>query len=249
LPYWLKRHFVPIAAHFDFTLALTYAFPVATLEPLIAPGLRLDTYQQWGFVAIALVATRQLRPRGIPAALGCAFFLTGYRIFTRYRTAAGRELRGLRIIRSDTDSRLMAIFGNVLTHYHYSVARVSVQRSAGDLTIDVATPSAVADLRVRARTANAVEAPPTGSPFSSNRDARRFAGPMPFTFDYEPETHSIIRVEGVRHNWQPRPISVDIERVTFFDHPPFAGGPRPILASAYFLEDVPYQWRRGIREP
>jgi hypothetical protein len=113
----------------------------------------------------------------------------------------------------------------------------------------VSTPSGAADLRVVARTATPACAPPAGSPFSTNREARRFAGPMPFTFDYEPETKSIIRVEGVRHRWQPRPIVVDVERLTFFHHPPFDQMPPPVLASAYYLADVPYRWRRGVREP
>ena len=36
----------------------------------------------------------------------------------------------------------------------------------------------------------------------------------------------------------------------FFDHAPFAaaGGPRPVLASAFFVENIPYRWRRGVRE-
>ena len=41
-------------------------------------------------------------------------FFSGYRIFTRYRTTAGRTLRGLRILRSDTDRLSMQLFGNLL---------------------------------------------------------------------------------------------------------------------------------------
>ena len=61
-----------------------------------------------------------LRPTFCPAAMGQDFFLTGYRIFARYRTAAGRTLRGLRILRSDTNRELMATirWGNRLTHYN-----------------------------------------------------------------------------------------------------------------------------------
>jgi hypothetical protein len=41
---------------------------------------------------------------------------------------------------------------------------------------------------------------PAGSPFSSVREARRFAGPLPFTFDYEEQTHSIVAVYATRTN-------------------------------------------------
>jgi hypothetical protein len=90
----LKRHGLPIKAHLAASLVLAYAIPEGVLRPLLAPGLQLDTYGGFGFLATAMVETRDLHP---------AFFLAGYRIFTRYRTPAGRTLRGLRILRSDTD--------------------------------------------------------------------------------------------------------------------------------------------------
>jgi len=39
---------------------------------------------------------------------------------------------------------------------------------------------------------------PQGSPFRDFHQARVYAGPMPFTFDYERQTHSIVVIEGVR---------------------------------------------------
>lgn len=78
----LKRHPFAVEAHFDFTLALTFAVPAEKLRPLLYPGLELDTYHRdTGFLAIAMVQTRDLRPEVLPAELGQDFFLTGYRIF------------------------------------------------------------------------------------------------------------------------------------------------------------------------
>ena len=37
------RHPIPIAAHLKSCLTLTYALPAAVLEPLLPPGLELDT--------------------------------------------------------------------------------------------------------------------------------------------------------------------------------------------------------------
>src|SRR5215218_9000139 len=98
--HWLKRHPIPIRAFFRHCLVLTYAYPEALLRPLLPRGLTVDTYRGLGFVAIAMVQTEGLRPVGAPAALGQDFFLTGYRIFSRFRTRSGRSLRGLRILRS-----------------------------------------------------------------------------------------------------------------------------------------------------
>lgn len=242
----LRRHPLPIRSHFDFALVLTYALPAQVLEPLLLPGLKLDRFGHagsgdMGFVAVALVQTRNLRPAFLPAFIGLDFFLAGYRIFTRY-DAGGRELRGLQILRSRTDSRIMTFFGNLLTHYNYSRARVDAKRENGRVEVRMGDElDVVADLDTEAML-------PIASPFADWKSARRYAGPLPFTFDHERETNSIVRIEGVRQEWKPRPVNVVVRRLDFFAQPAFAGT-QPVLASAFYYEDVPYLWRRGVVAP
>ncbi len=243
----LQRHSLPIKAHLRASLVLAYAVPADVLRPLLPPGLMLDTFGDFGFLAVALVETRELRPSFVPAKLGMSFFLSGYRVFARYTTTAGRTLRGLRILRSDTDRFSMQLFGNLLTHYHYERSHCRVQRTEQKYSVEVTTPTGRADLSVEADMSAQSVSLPAGSPFADFRDARKFAGPLPFTFDYESETNSIIRVEGVRRDWNPRPVSVTVHRNAFLEQDPFhsAGA---VLANAFFLEDVPYSWKPGIRE-
>ena len=243
----LQRHALPINAQLRASLVLAYAVPAHVLTPMLPPGLQLDTYGDYGFLAIALVETQHLRPAFLPSSLGVDFFLSGYRIFTRYQTSAGRSLRGLRILRSDTDSRFMQVFGNVLTHYGYEHSQCKVRRSAGSYAIQVSTPDGSADLDVEADTSGDAESLPPGSPFPNFTEARKFAGPLPFTFDYEKQTNSIIRVQGARQEWNPRPVSVKVHRNAFIEQGRLrdAGA---VLANAFYLEDVPYAWKPGIRE-
>jgi hypothetical protein len=77
------------------------------------------------------------------------------------------------------------------------------------------------------------------------REARRFAGPLPFTFDFEAETHGIIAIQATRANWRPEPVSVDVERLSFFDQPAFHGC-TPVLAAAFHVSDIDYRWERGV---
>jgi hypothetical protein len=246
--YLFQRHPLPVKAWFSHSLVLTYALPAETLTPLLPPGLVLDTFSGFGFVAVAMVQTRSLRPAFLPRALGQDFFLAGYRIFTRFRTAEGRGLRGLRILRSDTNRRTMVWGGNWLTHYQYHLAQVAVAETAGAMTVLITTPRAEADVEVSARLDEPMTRPPAGSPFPDLHQARLFAGPLPFTFDYEAETHSIIVIEGVRENWQPLPVPVEVRRLTFLEHPPF-GKTRAILANAFYVRNIPYEWKRGVRHP
>src|SRR5262245_127240 len=244
----LQRHPLPVKAWFDHSLVLTYALPAETLVSLLPPGLMLDTFGGFGFVAVAMVQTRDLRPPFLPHGFGQDFFLTGYRIFARFRTASGRMLRGLRILRSDTDRRRMVWGGNLLTHYQYRLATTSVEETDGTLKITITTPNELADVQVAARLDAPMNTPPPGSPFADLHQARLFAGPLPCTFDYEKETHSIVVIEAVRENWKPVPVPVEVRRLTFLERPPFDRA-RAILANAFHVRDIAYEWKRGIRHP
>lgn len=236
----LKRHNVPVSAYFDATLVLAYAVPRELLEPLLSPGLELDCFGEFGFVAVALVQTSALRPTFLPPFLGQSFFLSGYRIFARYTTTQGRHLRGLQILRSDTDKRFMQFAGNILTHYNYCLAKVRIERTANTFGIEVETPNAEADLKVVAHL-DETGVLPEGSPFPDIETARKFAGPLPYTFDYEKQSGSMILVKGVRKAWQPTPVRVEVERATFFNR--FEG--KAQLANAFYLSNVPYRWEAG----
>ncbi|MFB7619486.1 DUF2071 domain-containing protein [Kitasatospora sp. NPDC056181] len=237
--------------HFAHSLVLTYALPPERLEPLVPPGLTLDTYTdpggtEHGFVAAAVVDARGLRPAGLPARLGADCVLTGYRVFTRFPTPGGRTMRGLRILRSDTGHRLMVAGGNLFSRYHYRLARIGSRVVGSTLEFKVCSADGLADLHVRADLAGGPAPLPPGSPFADARAARRFAGPLPYTFEYEPQTRSMIVVKAVRAHWEPVPVSVEVPRLTFFDHGPLAGS-RPVLANAFHVADLDYGWQAGSR--
>lgn len=243
--HWLKRHPIPISAFFRHSLVLTYAFPPEILESMLPERLVLDTYRGYGFLAIALVQTEDLRPSFFPPGTGRDFFLAGYRVFARLRGGAMSK-RGLKILRSDTDRRLMVGAGNLLTHYNYSLCRTRLEELCGEIHWNIQTPHSEADLEVVARLEDKPAPLPAGSPFEDVAEARRFAGPLPYTFDYEQETGSIIAIRAVRQNWDPQPVRVEVRRNTFLEREPFAGA-APVLANAFHVEGVPYQWQRGVR--
>jgi uncharacterized membrane protein YphA (DoxX/SURF4 family) len=240
----LRRHPIPIEAHFDNCLTLVYALPAAVLRPLVPHGLELDTFGGYGFVAIAMVQTRSLRAAGLPKYLGRDFFLAGYRVFVRFHTDDGKTLRGLRILRSDADRGSMVTGGNLLTHYNYRRCEAGIEPTAHAVHVSVSTPDGMGDLDVTAHLTT--RALPGGTPFLTLRDAQRFAGPLPFTFDFEPETNSIVAIHARRTAWRPAPIAVDVRRLGFFDQPRFKGC-TPVLAAAFHVADVDYRWERGVR--
>ncbi len=249
--YRLKRHPFKIQAYFDFSLAVSFAYPVEVLAPLLPPGLSLDTHSKnektYAFLTIAMVKVRQLRPAPLPAQLGQNFFLTGYRLFVKYRSKAGKTLRGLYILRSDSNKQLMTIMGSLLSHYSYNDIQLTEFEDSHTLNLSIKTPKSLADLDLSVDLTQTPIVPPQHSPFTDLQTARRFAGPMPYTFSYEPQTHSIVMIEGRRQHWQPQNVAVDIQQATYLEQAPF-NQVEPLLANAFMVRDVPYMWQRGTVE-
>lgn len=231
-----------VDAWFDSSCTLTFAVPVADIAARLPTCLTPDVFDnQWGFVAVAAVQTRKLRPAGFPACFGHDFVLVGYRYFVRYRSASGRNLRGLYIVRSETDKPRMAWLGNLFTRYQYvrSAVRIERQGSCLEITAEDTGLDIAVDTQADAEL-------PEGSPFPSWGEARRFSGPMPFTFTCEREKNRVLIVEGVRSEWKPRPVRVLSHRIPHLDH---LGLGHAVLANAFVVENIPYHWKKGSAEP
>lgn len=239
----LRCHPFAVLAHFERVVAVSFAFPEAVLRPLVPDGLEIDTHEGLGFLTVAMVWTKKLRPAGFPKFLGQDFLLAGYRVFTRLREESGRTLRGLKIIRSETDKKRMVWAGNMFTAYNYRHVNMRVTESCSETTVETSLADGTRTLVLSFRRPGEGVALPIGSPFRDRHTARLFAGPMPFTFSPRSDGRFIV-IEGSRQDWTPRPIPVENWEVGLFQEEPFRGT-KPILANAFSVEGVNYRWEKG----
>lgn len=239
---FLKNHPFAVEAFFDSSMVLTFAVPKEQLEALIPECLSLDTFQDtWAFLAMAMVQTRNLRPKGFPQFMENDFFLIGYRVFVRYTDISGKRLRGLYILKSETDKRKMQFFGNIFTHYQYSTTDIHKGQNNGVTEIS----SLKSNFHIKIKTGGEEIPIPENSPFSNWKEARRFAGPLPFTFTYQPKRNEVLIIEGVRQNWKPKPVQVLDYRISFLNDLDLKN---PVLANAFIVENIPYYWKKGRTE-
>jgi hypothetical protein len=239
---FLRNHPFAVEAFCKRSLVLTFAAAKDDVKPLIPECLAPDTFHdQWAFIAVALVETTRLRPKGFPKLLGHDFFLIGYRVFVRYTNHAGRRLRGLYILKSETDNRIMEFFGNIFTNYRYT--STDIRQTQDEHRLEVR--SARSDFRIAIRTGLEDVPLPQHSPFADWKEAREFAGPMPFTFTYNPKTKKVLIIEGVRENWTPKAVQVTDYHISFLNALPLKA---PVLANAFVVENVPYSWKKGRTE-
>lgn len=239
---FLKDHPFAVEAYFEQSIVLTFAVPKEELASLIPECLTLDTFQEkWAFIAVAMVQTKGLRPKGTPKFMGNNFFLIGYRVFVRYTNQEGKRLRGLYILKSETDKKKMEFFGNIFTHYNYTTT--DIQQVEGKESIEISSVQSKFKVVLDKREDNIKL--PEDSPFADWKEARRFAGPLPFTFTYNEDTHEVLIIEGVRQNWTPNPIQI---RDYQFDYLKTLHLKNPILANAFIIKNIPYYWKKGKKE-
>ena len=166
---FLKNHPFAVEAFFESSLVLTFAIPKEQIQDLVPECLELDTLNnKWAFIAVAMVQTKQLRPKGFPKFMGNDFFLIGYRVFVRFTNSAGKSLRGLYILKSETDKKKMEFFGNIFTHYNYTTTDINQHRQNGTTEIN-STKSA---FKIKFENSDNENIPlPSGSPFTDWKEA------------------------------------------------------------------------------
>lgn len=236
---FLKNHPFAVEAFFESSVVLTFAIPKEELQQLIGACLELDTLNdKWAFIAVAMVQTKALRPKGFPKILGNNFFLIGYRIFVRYTNSAGKRLRGLYILKSVTDKKKMEFLGNIFTHYNYTTTDIILSQNDNLLSIQ----SIQSKLEVSIKVHEGEISLPQHSPFSNWKEARKFAGPLPFTFTFNSATREVLIIEGVRENWQPSPVEVISCQIPFLNS---LNSSQPVLANAFIIRNIPYHWKKG----
>ena len=239
---FLKNHPFAVEAFFKRSLVLTFAVTKEQLQKFIPECLELDTYNdKYAFVAVSMVETTGLRPKGFPLILGNDFFLIGYRIFVRYKNRAGKNLRGLFIIKSETNKKKMELLGNIFTHYNYSTTDISQFKEGLRETIR----SEKSDFEVVIENSAEEVFLPEHSPFSDWKDARKFAGPLPHTFTYNEKTGNVLIIEGVRQFWNPVPVKVKEYKFEFLRS---LNLQNIVLANAFKIVNIPYHWKKGRLE-
>lgn len=237
---FLKNHPFAVEAFFESSLVLTFAVPKDQLEAVIPSCLQLDTFKdRWAFIAVAMVQTKDLRPKGFSKIFGNDFFLIGYRVFVRYKNTAGKNLRGLYILKSETDKKKMEFLGNIFTQYNYTTTDIS--NKSQNRIVEIGSIKSGFEIKIEDSTNDDVPLPP-GSPFADWKEARKFSGPLPFTFTCNEFDPKILIIEGVREDWKPKPVKVINYHFSFIDNYKFDGAS---LANAFIIHNIPYYWKKG----
>ena len=128
--------------------------------------------------------------------------------------------------------------GNIFTHYNYTTTDI-IQKDQINSKVILSTKS---KFKITIDKSEENISLPEHSPFSDWKEARKFAGPLPFTFTFNPATNEVLIIEGVRQNWTPNPVKVINYEFDFLNSLKLVN---PILANAFVIKNIPYYWKKG----
>jgi hypothetical protein len=132
----------------------------------------------------------------------------------------------------------MEFMGNIFTHYNYTTT--DIHQTEQDKTKEIS--SIKSNFKLKLDKSEEDISLPENSPFADWKEARRYAGPLPFTFTYNKETKEVLIIEGIRQNWTPNPVRVMDHNFEFLRTLKLQNA---VLANAFVIKNIPYQWKKG----
>ena len=131
-------------------MLLNFRADAEAVQRLLPAPLRVDQQRGHAIVGICLIRMENLRPNGIPAALGLSSENMAHRVAIQFPDRDGMR-PGVFIWRRETDQRLVESLGGRLfpgVHHH---ARFQVREDASHVCMNVTTRSGKADVHFSAR--------------------------------------------------------------------------------------------------
>jgi hypothetical protein len=215
------------------------------IQRLLPEPFRPKLVGEWAMAGICLIRLEQLRPRGLPAAIGVSSENAAHRIAVTWDEPSGEQREGVYIPRRDSGSLLNHVVGGCLFPVEQRRARFQVRDTLDRIDLKLETEDGGGDVWLRARASDGL---PNSSLFASLDEASSFfrRGALGFS-----PTTSGPRLDGVRlstRRWQAATLDVEWVVSTYFaDTRRFPPGSVE-YDCMLLMRDIPHEWH-PVPEP
>jgi hypothetical protein len=207
------------------------SFLPSPFRPLIVHGS--------GLAGICMIRLGDLRPAGLPPAMGLTTENAAHRVAVEWEGPAG-PCRGVYIPRRDTSSRLTVLFGGHLFPGEHHRARFQTRETGERFEVAFASEDGTAHVSVRAHSTATL---PPGSVFASLDDASAFFEDGPVGYSPTRRSGGYEGMELQCATWRIEPLLVEQAESSFFqDRAVFPPGTVE-FDSAFLMRDIPATWR------
>lgn len=215
----------------------TFQTPPAAARRFLPRALEPITHNGCAFWNVVVARLGAMRPWPLPAWSGVGYRHAAYRLYVRYRPPAGPLRQGLYFVRSDCNSHLLRMAGNLLTDFRFSFAPIGFQEREDLVELSVHAPQAPAHVRLERRPPPLL---PAHSAFSTLAEAKAFLEYEPFGIGVGPDgTVNVVPVVRDESAWKTKLLRVKSAIWGFFD------GREVLPEICYEAAPITYRWQRG----
>jgi Uncharacterized conserved protein (COG2071). len=212
------------------------------VQAVLPAGFRPKLHAGHSIVGICLIRLEQIRPKGLPAALGLSSENAAHRIAVEWNDSDGVRKEGVYIPRRDTDSPVNAFAGGRLFPGEHHHSRFNVEDDGNIVALSVTSHDGTTTIRMRGRRGDAL---PTASCFDSFPSASAFfeCGCVGYSV-----TRSADRLDGVElrvRDWQVEPMEISEVHSSFFEDQRMFPRGTVEFDHCLLMRDIPHEWHQA----
>lgn len=217
---------------------LNFRADPAAVQLQVPEPLEVATHRGAAVVGVCLIRLAQLRPKGLPEAVGLSAENMAHRVAIRYPTHDGMR-DGVFIWRRETDRCFISLVGGRLVPGVHRMAEFDVQQEGTRLSMDVRTEESQADVSFRADTS--VGWKPTLL-FKDFGEVSRFfeKGDCGFSCSVRGDRLEGIQLQTLR--WEMTPIAVEKVHSSFFADPARFPPGSVQFDCGVLMRGLPHEW-------
>ena len=234
-----------IRATIERRILVNYRLDPKALAAVLPPPFRPQVVGGYGIGGICLIRLGDVRPAGVPAALGVRSENAAHRCAVQWDTADG-PVTGVYILRRDTSSRMAAVVGGRAFPGWQHRSRFVVEEDEGAFRVEVRSPDG--DVRVIAA-AHRDDEVMAGSVFRSVEEASAFFRCAPVGYAATPTDGAFDGVALSTDEWAIAPLHLDEVRSSYFEDPGRFPPGAAVPDSAFLMAGLHTTWRpqRALR--
>ncbi len=194
---------------------LNFRADTDVVQRLLPAPLQVDQQNGHAIVGVCLIRLENLRPHGVPAALGFSSENMGHRVAIRYPGKDGIR-PGVFVWRRETDQRLVELLGGRLfpgVHHH---ARFQVNEYENHLAMDVTTEGGEADVHFSAAVSREFRQTPSFGSFDEVSEFFR-KGDCGLSCSLRGDELEGLQLKTLK--WEMVPIGIESQHCSFYSDP------------------------------
>jgi hypothetical protein len=223
-------------------LLVNFRADAAVVQRILPRPFRPKLHRGYSLVGICLIRLEQIRPAGLPGALGLASENAAHRIAIEWTDAGGIEREGVFIQRRDTDSFLNRMAGGRLFPGEHHPARFSVLDIGGHIELSMRSLDGTVSVKVVGDNTDIL---PGSSCFNSVAEASAFfkGGSLGYSI-----TRDADRLDGLllrTLDWRIRALSVTEVHSSFFTDRERFPNVSIEFNHALMMRDILHEWHKA----